>query len=172
MFWSEIMNIGLDAGIVNKNARHINHGMFDWTEEEVDEFYNKNMERIATNLKPRYACKKYMDKLLADGHKLYLISHRAYPHYIEPEKTTIAWLTKHKINYTKLILSNSPDKTEECRKYKIDVMIDDRAGECKKMRAQGINCILMFTKYNRKEVEDLTYATSWKNLYERINKLC
>ena len=87
-------------------------------------------------------------------------------------RTTLDWLAKHKINYTKLILSKSPDKTEECRKYKIDVMIDDRAGQCKKMQAQGVNCILMFTKYNRKEVEDLPYATSWKNLYERINKLC
>lgn len=159
-----------NSGIINPKARHINQGMFDWSQDEVDEFYNKNMERIAKVLKPKYACKKYMDKLLADGHKLFLISHRAYPHYIEPEKTTLDWLTKHKINYTKLILSHSPDKTEECKNYNIDIMIDDRAGQCKKMRAQGVNCILMLTKYNRREVEDLPYATSWKNLYERITK--
>jgi len=28
----------------------------------------------------------------------------------------------------------------------------------------------MFTKYNRKEKEDLPFATSWKNLYEEITK--
>ena len=50
-------------------------------------------------------------------------------------------------------------------------MIDDRAGQCKKMRANGINCMLMFTKYNAREKEDLSFATSWKNLYEKIREL-
>ncbi len=161
-----------NAGVINKNARHITCGMFDWSQEEIDEFYNNNMERIAKNLKPRRNCKKYMDKLLQDGHNLILISHRAYPHYLTPRQTTLNWLEKNKINYTKLILSGSPDKTKECKENNIDVMIDDRAGQCKKMRAQGIRCMLMLTKYNRKEVEDLPFATSWKNLYEEITKLC
>ena len=161
-----------NTGIINKKARHINHGMFDWSQDEVDEFYNNNMERIAKDLKPRRNCKRYMDKLLQDGHKLILISHRAYPHYQNPEKTTLDWLKKNNINYTKLILSNAPDKTKECKENNIDIMVDDRAGQCKKMRANGVNCMLMFTKYNRKEKEDLPFATSWENLYEEITKLC
>ena len=52
-----------NAGIVNKNARHINHGMFDWSETEVDEFYNNNMERIAKNLKPRRNCLLQVGKI-------------------------------------------------------------------------------------------------------------
>ncbi len=161
-----------NSGIINKNARHINLGMFDWSQEEIDEFYNNNMERIAKNLKPRRNCKKYMDKLLKDGHNLILISHRAYPHYKTPEQTTLDWLKKNKINFTKLILSDSPDKTKECRENNIDIMIDDRAGQCKKMTANGVYCMLMFTKFNRKEVENLPFATSWENLYKEINKLC
>ena len=161
-----------NTGIINKHAKHINNGMFDWSREEVDEFYNNNMERIAKDLKPRRNCKKYMDKLLQDGHKLYLISHRAYPHYKNPEQTTLDWLEKNKINYTKLILSKTPDKAKECKENNIDIMIDDRADYCRKMRESGINCILMFTKYNRKDIENLPFVTSWKNLYEEITKLC
>ncbi len=157
-----------NTGIINKKARHINHGMFDWSETEIDEFYNNNMERIAKDLKPRRNCKKYMDKLLQDGHKLILISHRAYPHYQNPEKTTLDWLKKNNINYTKLVLSGTPDKTKECLENNIDIMIDDRASQCKKMRANGINVMLMLTKYNVREKEDLPFATSWKNLYENI----
>lgn len=160
-----------NAGVINKNARHINHGMFDWSQDEVDEFYNNNMERIAKDLNPRRNCKKYMDKLLQDGHKLYLISRRAYPHYLNAEKTTLDWLKKNKINYTKLILSEAPDKTKECREYDIDIMIDDRASQCKIMREQGVNVMLMLTRYNPKEKEDLPYATSWKNLYEKVGEL-
>lgn len=161
-----------NTGIINKKARHINYGMFDWSQNEVDELYNNNMERIAKDLKPRRNCKKYMDKLLEDGHKLFLISHRAYPHYLSPEQTTLDWLKKNNINYTKLILSNTPNKTKECKENNIDIIIDDRASQCKIMRAQGINVMLMLTKYNKREKEDLTFATSWKNLYEEITKLC
>ena len=161
-----------NSGVINTNVTHITRGMFDWTQDEIDEFYNKNMERIAKNLQIRKNCKKYMDKLLEDGHKLYLISHRAYPHYLNAEKTTLDWLKKNNINYTKLVLSQSPDKTKECNEYNIDIMVDDRAGQCKKMRANGINCMLMLTRYNASEKEDLPFATSWKNLYEEIKKIC
>ena len=157
------------SGIVNKNARHIVLGMFDWSQEEIDEFFAKNMEPLAGKLKTRKNCKKYMDKLLEDGHKLFLISNRAYPHYNNPESTTLDWLTKRNINYTKLILSESPDKTKECFENNIDIMVDDRSTHCNKMQANGVNCILMLTKYNKLEKDGLMYATSWKNLYEVIS---
>ena len=38
-----------NSGIVNNNL-YITRGMFDWSKEETDEFYNNNIERIATNL--------------------------------------------------------------------------------------------------------------------------
>ena len=155
-------------GIVNKNASHFTR-MFDWSRDEIDNFFADNMENIAKTLKIRKDCKKYMDKLIDDGHNLYLISHRAYPDYKNPEKTTIDWLKKHKLNYTKLVLSQSPDKTNECKTYKIDIMIDDRVSQCKLMVDGGINCILMITKYNKNMKENLPFATSWKNLYEVIS---
>ena len=159
-----------NSGIINKNARHITRGMFDWSNEEVDEFYEKNMERIAKGLRPRRNAKTYMDKLLNEGHKLILISHRAFPHYKEPLKTTIDWLNSCNINYSKLVLSKSPDKTDECIENNIDIMVDDRVGQCKKMTANGVNCIVMLTKYNKREIDDLRYAKSWKDLYEKITK--
>lgn len=63
--------------------------LFDWSSEEFSKFLNDNLEEIAKRLKPRRNCKKYMDKLLSDGHKLILISHRAYSHYKNPLQTTV-----------------------------------------------------------------------------------
>lgn len=157
-------------GIINKHAQNINYGMFDWSEEEVQEFYNNNMERIASNLKCRKNCKLYMDKIIEDGHKIFLISHRAYPHYIEPFLTTENWLKKHKINYDKLILSEQPDKTKECKEYKIDIMLDDRVDQCRAMRDKGVNCILMLTKYNKRIIKGVPYVSSWKSFYEVVKE--
>lgn len=40
-----------NTGIVNENAEYITLGMFDWTKEENDDFYNNNIERIAKKIK-------------------------------------------------------------------------------------------------------------------------
>ena len=160
-----------NSGILDAKA-HIERGMFDWSQDEFDDFWASNMESFAKDVRMRRNCKKYMDRLIADGHRLILISNRVYPHYNNPEKTTIDWMQKHKINYTKLVLSKTPDKTNECKENNIDIMVDDRVGQCKKMRANGIKCIVMLTRANRSEVEDMPYASSWRSLYEEITKLC
>ena len=156
-------------GIVNPKAEYLVK-MFDWSQDEIDKFFADNMESIAQKLKVKKDCKKYMDKLLEDGHKLYLISHRAYPHYKNPEQITLDWLSQHKINYTKLVLSKNPDKTRECKLYNIDIMVDDRVDQCKKMISSGINCILMMTKYNKNRMEGLPFAKNWQDLYEEISQ--
>ncbi len=158
-----------NSGIIDKNARYITQGMFDWSKEEYDDFYANHMENIAKELRTRRDCRKIINKLVEDGHKIILISHRAFPHYIQPEKTTLDWLRKRKIPFDKLILSSSPDKTQECIENRIDIMVDDRSTQCKIIRSNGINCILMLTKYNKKEIDGMPYAKNWKNLYEVIS---
>ena len=34
-------------GIINRNAKHITEGMFDWSSEEIEDFICNNMDRIA-----------------------------------------------------------------------------------------------------------------------------
>ena len=167
-----------NAGVIKKSTKNFNHEIgdwtiekFDWTKDEVEEFYANNMERIVKNLKLRRNCKKYMDKLLEDGHKLILISHRAYPHYKNPMETTLNWLKKNNVNYTKLIISNSPNKANECKKCNIEIMVDDRVEQCIKMRENGVNCVLMLTKFNKEYRGNLPYFKSWKQLYRGITKL-
>lgn len=159
-----------NRGIINPKAKHIVNGMFDWSREEVNEFFAQNMQRIAKSLSPRRNCKKIIDRLVDEGNEIFLISHRAYPDYTEPFEVTIDWLERHEIKYNKLILSQSPDKSPECKEFNIDVMVDDRVGQCKKMRENGVNCIVMKTRYNKREKHDLPVATSWNNLYEELQK--
>ena len=157
-------------GIINPKPSHINCGMFDWSEEEVKEFYNKNMEKIATEFNIRKYARNVINQLLKDGHEIFLISHRSQPHYKNPQQTTLDWLKKKKINYTKLVLSKLPDKTAECLKYKIDILVDDRVDQCKLMKNRGINVLLMLTRYNKYAKKDLPYVKSWLELYKEISK--
>lgn len=159
-----------NKGIVNPEENWIKN-MFDWSNDEIENFFNDNMQEFAKVLELREDAKYYMDKLLDDGHGLYLISHRAYPHYTEPYKITENWLKDNNINYTKLILSKTTNKSKECKENNIDVMFDDVRTNCHQLQESGIKCYLMGTDYNQKNLDGLTVVKNWKELYEVINNM-
>lgn len=157
-------------GIVNPDGDWIKN-FFDWSNEEIDEFFNNNMQEFAKVLEPREDAKYYMDKLLEDGHSLYLISHRAYPHYTTPYEVTENWLKQNNINYTKLILSQSTNKSKECKENNIDIMFDDVRSNIHNLQESGIKSYLMATKYNLKNLDGLNVVNNWKELYEVVSNM-
>ena len=62
-----------NSGIVNSDA-YITRGMFDWSKDEFDDFYYKNIERIAKNLKVIDKAPDYIKRLREKGYKIYIIS--------------------------------------------------------------------------------------------------
>ena len=158
------------SGVVNFRAQTM-FETFDWSEDELIEFLSKHCEDIAKNLDIKWNCKKYIDKLLEDGHNVYLITHRAAPCYNSPRKTTRDWLKKFDVKYTKLIFSQDADKTKECLNNNIDVMIDDRLDQCRIMSANGIRCFVMLTKYNYLHVKGFPYVYTWEDVYKTIKNI-
>ena len=96
-----------NSGIVNKNADYIRRGMFDWTENEEISFYRNNIERIAISLKVKDGAKEYIDKLITDGHTIYIITGRDNGEYSDPYNMTKKWLDDNFIKYHNLILTNA-----------------------------------------------------------------
>lgn len=160
-----------NKGIIDKNAPYIFLGMFDWPKEEIEEFLINNMERIASNVKTIKDSKKYIDKLLEEGHEIYLISNRAYPYYKDPLNTTKNNLEKNEIKYTKLILTETNDKSRECIDLKIDIMFDDRASNCLKLKEKGINCYLVKTIYETRIFDNLEMVNNFKEIYLKIKEV-
>lgn len=134
-------------------------------------FFCDNIERIAEGLEVREGAKYYIDKMLNAGHEIYLISNRVYPHYNNPYETTVNWLKKNNINYTKLVLTKTTNKSEECIKHGIDIMFDDVVSNCIKMKNSGINCYLVKTKYNNTSSGDLKFVSSWSQIYNEVCNL-
>lgn len=159
-----------NSGIINPEAKYFTLGMFDWSNEEVCDFFANNMERMAKILPVRKNCKKVIDKLLEEGHEIYIVSNRVAPDYKEPEKTTIDWLRKNNINFTKLVISKGINKITEYNQLKLDIMFDDRDDACLQMRNDGVNCVLMLKKLNKnKAPKNMPYVKSWIDLYNYVN---
>lgn len=162
-----------NTGIINENPEYLRKGMFDWTEEEENSFYNANIENFAKKLKPIQDSSYYIKKLKEDGHEIYIITGRNNGEYTNPNELTKEWLDKYNIIYDKLILTNAYDKhakTEVCLENNIDLMIEDSITISLDLISNGIKVYTMNTRYNQKE-QTLDRVSKWKEIYERISKL-
>ena len=159
-------------GIINKNADYITRGMFDWPQEEVYDFYKSNIERIIKKLNPIEGSKDTIDKLKQDGNKIYIITGRDNGEYSDPYTITKKWLDKFNIYYDELILTNAykndkHGKTEKCKKFNIDIMIDDSVNICRDCIENGITTILMDTPYNK--YSNIQRVKSWEEFYRYVS---
>lgn len=160
-----------NTGIINKNAKDIRNGMFDWSDEEETTFYLNNIERIANNLELIETADLYINKLKEEGNKIYIISGRDNGEYTNPYEMTEKWLKKYNIKYDEIILTNayySDEKAEICKQKGIDLMIDDSSRVCNSMKKYNIKSIIMDTPYNRQEKE-IQRAYNWEEIYNIIN---
>lgn len=162
-----------NTGIIDENAKHFRKGMFDWTDEEENEFYNKNIEYFAKSLEPMEDSQYYIDKLRKDGHKIYIITGRDNGDYENPYELTINWLKKYNIIYDELIFTNAynkHDKTKVCLEKGIDIMIEDSKKICLDLINNGVKVYTMKTRYNKEEPK-LDIVSEWEEIYERISRL-
>ena len=161
-----------NSGIINENADYITRGMFDWEQKEVDEFYKNNIERIIKKLNPIDGAKDTIDKLKRDGHKIYIITGRDNGDYSDPYNITKKWLDKFNIYYDELILTEAYRnykhcKTEKCKEFDIDIMIDDSIYICRDCIENNITTLLMDTQFNKKE--DIPRVHNWSEIYSFIS---
>lgn len=158
-------------GIVNIKADYITKGMFDWTEEELKNFYSNNIEKIAENLEVLDGAREYINKLRDDGYTIFIITGRDNGDYINPYEMTKKWLDENNIYYDKLIFTNSYEthsKAKECLKNHIDIMIDDSKRICDDCVKNNITVLLMDTPYNKNS--NITRVHKWEEIYEFIKK--
>lgn len=159
-----------NSGIVN-NDLYITRGMFDWSKEETDEFYNNNIEKIAINLDMVDNASYYIKKLKEDGNEIYIISGRDNGEYSDPYNMTINWLKKYDIVYDKLVLTDAykhQEKADICKGLGIDVMIDDSINVCSKCSESNIECILFETPFNKNE-NRFNRLKNWEEIYNYIS---
>ncbi len=157
-----------NSGIIDEN-KYITKGMFDWSHEELDNFYKTNIERIVSNLDTINDSVKYINRLKNEGHNIYIITGRNNGEYTNPYDITINWLNNKGINFDKLILTNAylHDKYIECKNNDIDIFIDDSENMCIECVKNGIHTLLFDTPFNKNN-NYITRVNNWKEVYNYI----
>lgn len=160
-----------NTGIVNPNAKHMTEGMFDWTQNEIDDFLVNNMDRMSMNFELIPQSKYYIDKLKDDGNKIIIITGRDKRIFKNPKEVTKEWLEKNNIYYDELVFEKSPNKIEECKNFKVDIMLDDLAINVKKLRENNVNAYLVRTRYNENYSLNMPMLLNWEDIYNFIKKM-
>ena len=160
-----------NTGIVN-NEGYITD-MFDWSKEEIIDFWKKNIERISKELDLVENAKYYIDKLSKEGHRIILISGRGKEDYQNPYELTTNWLEEKNITYDKLFLTDnyySDKKAIICREQDIDLMIDDSSRVYTSCKNNNIKCILFGTRFNKNK-KGYNRLDSWEKIYNYIKNI-
>ena len=160
-----------NTGIIN-NEGYITD-MFDWSKEEIIDFWKKNIERISKELDLVENAKYYIDKLSKEGHRIILISGRGKEDYQNPYELTTNWLEEKNITYDKLFLTDnyySDKKAIICREQDIDLMIDDSSRVYTSCKNNNIKCILFGTRFNKNK-KGYNRLDSWEKIYNYIKNM-
>ena len=149
---------------------------FDWSDEQVWRFYKKYFLWYVKNMPIRVNVAATLRGLKQKGHKIYIITARAYA----DRKTFFGWLMRvclkhwlkrNEVPYDGLYfvnMENSPEeKVELIKKLNIDCFIEDTPENIEKMK-EYCKVICIKAGYNR-DLTGVTYANDFYDVYAIIN---
>jgi len=165
--------------VVNPNAYDVKD-IFCCTDKERERFgWDRTLWRYMVRFPVRENASSVIRNLKNEGHKIYIITGRVFVTRNDFKGRVSRfllknWLKRRKILYDKIFFCcehhSVRDKTIGCKKYDIDVMIEDKA--------ENIMALSDFTKvvcfdaaYNRKcEGENIVRARDWEEVYNAITR--
>ena len=166
-----------NKGVVKKDGYEITE-IFNASDELDDQFWSEYLYEYVTKEPSRKYASEVIKKLKDDGNEIYIVTAR----YLtdrntedgnEMRKIVINWLAEQNIDYDEIIFSPE-DKSENCKKYNIDIMIEDKVDNINKI-SSIIPVICFHAGYNKEcKGKNIYRVYNWYDIYNLINggKIC
>ncbi|MCI8272680.1 MAG: hypothetical protein HFJ55_01175 [Clostridia bacterium] len=153
-----------------KNRYYLKH-LYGWDEKTKYDFFDKYYKNVLEECTMLPNADKVIQNLKKEGNIIHFITARLMNiKGCDTEAITRRSLENFNIPYDSLDLHVS-DKLEFCKKFKIDILIEDSYETCKELMSNGIKSILMTTKMNSDiEDKDIVRTNNWNEIYEEIQK--
>ena len=166
-----------DKSVVNNEGYEISE-IFDISNELDDEFWNEYLYEYVTKEPSRKYASEVIKKLKDDGNEIYIVTARYLTDRDTDDgkrmrKIVVNWLKEQNIYYDEIIFSPE-DKKENCKKYNIDIMIEDKVDNINKI-SSIIPVICFHAGYNKECKGNNIYRVyNWYDIYNLINggKIC
>lgn len=152
--------------------RYYMKALYGWTEEEKFAFFDMYYKDVLEECYPLPSAVEVINKLKDEGNEIVFITARlTNVKNCDTESITKSTLERYNIPYDRLIM-NVDNKLEFCKKYGVEVFIDDSFETCLGLSSEGIKSYLMSTRMNRNiETGKIERVFSWDEIYEKISNL-
>lgn len=152
-------------------SKKLNLNPLDVMNDELlsEQFFKENLEEIYKNVEVKREVKKVLKRLRSKGNEIYIITARKKDIVSNVEQVTKDWLEENEIEVDKIIVEAYGEKKALiCKENNIDLMIEDDPYNFRKIRNQGIQCIL----FDDRERYDLRYdyMTNWLDIERYIER--
>lgn len=166
-----------NKGVANKDGYEITE-IFNVSDDLDNQFWNEYLYEYVTKEPSRKYASEVIKKLKEDGNEIYIVTAR----YLTDRNTedgekmrkiVVNWLAEQKIYYDEIIFSPE-DKKENCKKYNIDIMIEDKVDNINKI-SSIIPVICFHAGYNKEcKGKNIYRVYNWYDIYNLINggKIC
>lgn len=155
--------------------------VFGCTEKEEFRFGLKYFFVYCKKWPPRTGAVKVNGMLIDDGHKLYEITARKFVMMKNPlgwysRHLFEKWVKKHGFVFHGIHYcseSQSPeDKLEGCRRFAVDLMIDDKPDVSLYLAENGVKVLMFDTSYNQEVSHtNIVRVFDWMEIYEKIQEM-
>ncbi len=158
------------------NANLYEYRKLNWDKKTINSYREEYFLNYVKNEPTRKFASEVIQKLRADGNKIFIISARhktAENGTINGESVkecTLDWLLQNNIEYDKIIFTKPP-KIKEILENKIDVMIEDSPTTIDEL-VKVVKVLYYDTRYNRDINHDnITRVYSWYDIYMKIKSI-
>lgn len=135
-------------------------------------FFSIYLEDIYANAEIKREVKGVLKRLRSRGNEIYIITSRNN-NFVKTvknvEKLTADWLKRNDIEVDKIITATYGESSADvCKKYNIDLMIDDDPYNYRKITQAGKKCLLFDDREKFFQKDD--YVTSWLDIEKYIER--
>lgn len=166
-----------NKSVENKDGYEITE-IFNVSDELDSQFWNEYLYDYVTKEPSRKYASEVIKKLKDDGNEIYIVTARYLTNRDTDDgkkmrKIVRNWLEEQNIYYDEIIFSPE-DKKENCKKYNIDIMIEDKVDNINKI-SSIIPVICFHAGYNKEcNGSNIYRAYNWYDIYNLISggKIC
>ena len=169
MTYASLFNLDVKGGkVTNKDGFRV-QDRYNWKKEEIKKYIEKYSFQIEEQA-PVMPFAKEVLRVLSKNNKIFVITGRGFWHKGE-EEITLKRLKKEKIKIEKIEFNHN-SKIEACKRYNIDLMIDDYPQVVSELAESGIKC-LYFKDLTNESVKhkNVTEVRNWGEIAVELIKL-
>jgi len=165
--WLKELNrhYGKNITVIDNYDMHLAFGV---TMEDMNNFFETNVERLLMMPEPIPGAKEGIDTLLREGHEVIYITARTP----EQKDLTVRWFVMREIHHEHVLCTGFGSKVDVVKQWGIEAFIEDYQVNAKLIAECGVPVFLLDASYNQEELPSgIIRCHSWEEIISGIQEI-